>query len=304
MTIQIKRIFLCIAALGVIHLSSMAQSTQGVEEEIYFNQEQFLNELEYKTSELINAKNDFLDVATATNQLKEAEGKKATIQKLPIRDKDLQTSELASLVKQSTVVFGSAFDCGKCNRMHIAVASGYVIDEDGIIATNHHVVKMFTESKQGTNIAMPVKTADGNVYLVTEILASHEQGDLCIVRVDTRGDKLKALPLGMPAQQGDPVFVMAHPNDMYFYFTQGVVARNYIGAKDSKRSANLPQMDITADYSAGASGGPIVDIKGNLVSTVSSTHSIYYNQHEQKNLQMVVKKTMPVVLLKNMIIWK
>jgi len=273
------------------------------DEKLYVNVQTWMKDLEQKTGELIK-NSTYLDTAQARIQLNSAEGKIAKIKKLSPSNKILQKFQLASLVKESTVLFGMAYDCGRCQLTHINPASGYVIDEDGIIVTNHHVVESFTKSEGRKNLAMPVQTSNGKVYLVTEILASNEAADLCIVKVDTKGDKLKAMPLGNAAIQGDEVFVMGHPNQMLFYFTGGLVARNYISPRSRSQRYEMPEMDITADYSAGSSGGPVIDNKGNLVATVSSTRSIYYNQSEQKNLQMVVKNTKPVISLKKMINWK
>ncbi|MCA5006629.1 S1 family peptidase [Sphingobacterium bovistauri] len=282
---------------------SQAQVHNPNDENLYMDVTEWMKTLEKKSGELLK-NSTYLDTTQAKLQLTAAEGKIAKVKKLNPLNKSLTQAELATLVKESTVVFGMAYDCGRCHLTHVNPASGYVIDEDGIIVTNHHVVESFTKSEGRKNLAMPIQTSNGNVYLVTEILASNEAADLCIVRVDTKGDKLKALPLGNAAKQGDEIFVMGHPNQMLYYFTGGNVVRNYMSPKSRFQTFSVAEMDITADYAAGSSGGPVVDNKGNLVATVSSTRSIYYNQQEQKNLQMVVKNTKPVISLKKMISWK
>ena len=88
---------------------------------------------------------------------------------------------------------------------------------------------------------------------------------------------------------------------MLFYFSKGIVARNYMKSDRSGNSTKYPEMEITADYAAGSSGAPVVDNKGNLIGTVSTTSSIYYNPHQQRDLQMVVKGTKPVITLKELI---
>lgn len=282
---------------------SNAQVHNPNDEKLYMEVSVWMKDLEQKTTGLLKT-STFLDTTQAREQLKAAEGKVAHIKKIKQRNKVLSKTEIAAILRQSTVVFGTAYDCGRCSLTHISPASGYVIDEDGIIVTNHHVLEGFLKTEGRKNLAMPIQTADGKVYLVTEILATNKGTDLTIVKVDTRGDKLKALPLGEAAVQGDEVFVMGHPTQMLFYFTDGVVARNYMSQRSRVQNDTHPEMDITADYAAGSSGGPVVDNKSNLIGTVSATRSIYYNQAEQKNLQMVVKNTKPVISLKKMISWK
>ena len=296
------KLFFTAVLLSSASLSN-AQVHNPNDEKLYMEVSVWMKDLEQKTTELLKT-SSFLDTTQAREQLKAAEGQIAKVKNVRTRTKILSKSEIAASLRQSTVLFGTAFDCGRCSLTHVNPASGYVIDEDGIIVTNHHVLEGFINSKGNKNLAMPIQTADGKVYLVTEILATSKGTDLTIVKVDTRGDKLTPLPLGNSAVQGDEVFVMGHPTQMLFYFTDGVVARNYKSQRNRMQSDSYPEMDITADYAAGSSGGPVVDNKGNLVATVSSTRSIYYNPAEQKNLQMVVKNTKPIISLKKMISWK
>ena len=294
---------LFIVSLLVISNASFAQINNAEDEKLYVDPMRWMKDLEGKTAELLKTSN-YLDTLQAKLQLVSTEGKIAKIKKVVPRKTILSKFELAKLLKESTVIFGMAFDCGNCHLTHVNPASGYVIDEDGIIVTNHHVVESFAKSDGRKNLAMPVQTSNGKVYFVTEILATYKSADLCIVKVETNGDKLVPLPLGNAAIQGEEVFVMGHPNQMLYYFTDGVVARNYLSPVSRNRNVMMPEMDITADYAAGSSGGPVVDNKCNLVATVSSTRSIYYNPQDQKNLQMVVKNTKPVISLKKMISWK
>lgn len=301
---KVNKSKLFFSALFCASLSfSHAQVHDPKDEKLYMNVNAWLKNLEDTSAELLK-NSTYLDTAQAKIQLKDAEGKIARVKKLKPSTKVLEKSEIAASVKESTVIFGMAYDCGKCHLTHVNPASGYVIDEDGIIVTNYHVVESFAKTQGRKNLAMPVQTSNGKVYLVTEILASNKDTDLCIVKVDTKGDKLRALPLGNAAQQGEEIFVMGHPNQMLYYFTQGIVVRNYLQPRSRSHANSTPEMDISADYAAGSSGGPVVDNKGNLVGTVSSTRSIYYNPAEQKNLQMVVKNTKPVISLKKMISWK
>lgn len=263
------------------------------------DQQEITNSFELKTEELIKS-SKYISSEQAAKDLIAVEGKKVNMPLVKQRKKVLEASEIATLIQPSFVSFATAYDCGNCHRTHLNTASGYIISEDGLIATNHHVIEGFIGSKNGKNLAMSIQTNDGDVYLVHEIVSAFKDADLAIVRVDTKGKKLTPLPLGNTAKVGDNVFVMSNPAPMINYFTTGKVARNYMGSVSN--TEKLPQTDITADYAAGSSGAPIVDQYGNLISTVSSTRSIYYDMKEQKNLQMVVKNTKPVVLLKELIL--
>lgn len=289
----------CILLATGLCLSNFGAKAQTAKKwEGFSDQEVFNTNFETKTADLLKS-NSYLSPEQAAKDLVAVEGKKINLPTVKPRKKVLEGSEIASLITPSFVAFASAYDCGKCHRTHLNTASGYIISEDGIIVTNYHVIEGYTESKNGKNLAMSIQTNDGDVFLVNEILSSFKAGDLAIVKVDTKGKKLTPIPLGNTAQVGDNIFVLSNPAPMTNYFSTGKVARNYLSP--ISRTDKLPQTDITADYAAGSSGAPIVDQYGNLVSTVSATRSIYYNMQEQKNLQMVVKNTKPVVLLKELI---
>ena len=66
--------------------------------------------------------------------------------------------------------------------------SGFVVSEDGLIATNLHVI--------GQARPIKVKFADGKEYDVTEVHASDRKLDLALIRIDPDGRKLIPLPLG------------------------------------------------------------------------------------------------------------
>lgn len=285
-------------AMGLWLSNYDAQAQSSKKWEGFSDQESQTNNFENKTEALLKS-STYLSPQQAAEALVAAEGKKVSLPVVKPRKKVLESAEIAALIQPSFVAFASAFDCGKCHRTHLNTASGYIISEDGLIVTNYHVIEGYTESKNGKNLAMSIQTHDGEVFLVNQIVSAFKDADLAIVKIDTKGKKLTPIPLGNTAQVGENVFVLSNPAPMTNYFSTGKVARNYLTAVS--KTEKLPQTDITADYAAGSSGAPIVDQCGNLISTVSATRSIYYNMQEQKNLQMVVKNTKPVVLLKELI---
>lgn len=285
-------IVLCLCS---ILLSAQQQKTW----EGFSDQQELTDIFESKTEKLLKSARA-LTIAQAAKQLDSTEGIKVKISKVKQRSKVLNASKLAKLIRPSFVSFATAFDCGNCHHTHLNIASGYIISSDGLVVTNHHVIKGFIDSEQGKSLAMVIQTHDGEVFTVEKIVSSFKDGDLAIVKVNTQGKKLTPLPLGHTAYVGDDIYVMSNPAPMINYFSTGKVARNHLAIISATKK--LPQTDITADYAAGSSGAPIVDRYGNLISTVSSTHSIYYDMENKDDLQMVVKQTIPVILLRELIV--
>lgn len=280
---------------------SKAQSSSSISKSIYFDVDSYENNIEKNFSSLLANKNACLNMSDAQNQMVQKSAAIVELSRVEKKEKKLGQHELAENLRNSTVTFLIGVDCGNCSNLHILYASGYILSEDGIVATNYHVVEGYLDTTQGQNVAMAIGTVEGKVYLVTEILSTDEDGDLAIVKVDMRDDILQPLAIGDPALQGDEVFAMSHPYGLLYYFSKGTVVRNYTFKEYNSHNVLLPSMDITADYAGGSSGGPIVDIYGNLVATVSTTQSIFYNPRKSKKLQMVVKQTKPIVLLNRMI---
>jgi S1-C subfamily serine protease len=188
----------------------------------------------------------------------------------------------------STVLFGTAFKCDKCTRWHSSMASGVIIDPAGVIATNYHV------AVAGKGSAMGVLLADGTFLPVTEVLAANQRQDVALVRVDTAGKTLPALPVRTDLAAGAEVLCMSNPDNCAGYLTEGIVAR--YSRQATPRGNGPVWMQITADYAKGSSGGPILDHNGNVVGLVSSTNSVYYDEGKggaPTNLQMVRHNCVP-----------
>ena len=218
-------------------------------------------------------------------------------------NESISPAELYMKRSKGVLMFGNYYDCGECSNLHVGVgATATAITPDGICITNYHVmediIKNDGDALSGDSLFY-VGTLEGRCYPVTEILAYSRLHDLAIFRIDTRGDRLDAIPLGSSLPTGSRVHVIANPKQQFYYYTDGMVARNSKYVYDDDRVTR--RMEITADFAVGASGGPILDDCGNLVGMVASTTSLYFDDEKKTNQQMVVKSTIPVRILKEML---
>jgi len=166
----------------------------------------------------------------------------------------------------AVVVFGSVYDCGKCDDWHLgALATGWVASSDGIVVTNYHVID------KDNDHALGVMTPDGEVFPVIEVLTGDKEGDMAAVRIDTDGRRLPYLRLASGARVGEKVSVISNPRRRMFVYTSGVVSRFH---HMPSRGASRPIfMSVTADFAVGSSGGPIINAEGAVVGMVSSTQA-------------------------------
>jgi len=206
----------------------------------------------------------------------------------------LKSSELASrdvypAVAPSVLVLSKVYKCGRCTRWHDRSAGAFAITANGAIVTNHHVV----EGVQPDEKALVATAANGNVYVVKEILAADKLNDIAILQLELPdGEKLMPAKIAERAIPGEDVYAISHPVSRFYTLTKGVVSRN---AMMHTPDGSAKRLYITAEFAKGSSGSPIFNSRGEVVGIVSSTQSIYYTQtqQEQKNLQMVFRNCVP-----------
>jgi serine protease Do len=134
---------------------------------------------------------------------------------------------------------------------------GVVIDGRGFIVTNRHVI--------GTGKAVVVRLADGT-KVPADVLASDVATDLAVLRIHTK-EPLKALPLA-PASDlilAERVFAIGHPFDYSYTVTRGIISALHreIELPNGKVLTGVIQTD--ASINRGNSGGPLVNINGELI---------------------------------------
>jgi serine protease Do len=141
------------------------------------------------------------------------------------------------------------------------LGSGFVINPDGYIVTNNHVVDGATEIR--------VKFADGR-QLSGKVVGRDEKTDLALLKVDATG--LPAIPLGDSArlEVGEPVMAVGNPFGLEQTVTTGIVSATgrAIGAGPYD---DFIQTD--ASINPGNSGGPLVNARGEVVGVNSAIAS-------------------------------
>lgn len=233
----------------------------------------------------------YLDRETIIKQTNTNTCKKLTLNNLPKQNtKVLDDVNFYETFRKSIVVMACVYKSGK--QININPASGFIISEDGIIVTNHHVADI----EQDPYYTIMVTDYDGNTYQIEEILSTDKQNDLAIIKLDTKGKKLVPLALGESAVVGQEIKLIAHPSKMFYFFTKGMVTRNYYNA-----APKSDRMAISAKFGGGSSGSAVLDDKGNVIGIVAMTIPICTTHQNTKITQMIVNETIPVKHLKKLI---
>lgn len=202
--------------------------------------------------------------------LKETEGKKIPWGALGLNDREVpqSSSQVYQQMVRSTLMVGTIYDCGRCEKLHANIAGGVVISKDGLALTNHHVLER-EESGVETLMAM---TSDGVPRPILEVLACNEKADVALIRL---GGETPFHPAPLASHVPTPaqhVRVLSHPRNEYFVLTEGEVSR-YVSFH-SRRSSTM-WMEITAPFGGGSSGSGIFNDQGEVVGLVSRIHPLY-----------------------------
>jgi S1-C subfamily serine protease len=141
-----------------------------------------------------------------------------------------------------------------------ATGSGFVVDEDGTIVTNAHVVDGAEE--------VTVSFQEGGDSIDAEVKGVDPDTDLAVLKIDPgEVEDLTVLPLGdsSDVQVGDPVVAIGNPFGLQRTVTTGIVSalQRQIDAPSGFDISNVIQTD--ASINPGNSGGPLLDSQGRVI---------------------------------------
>jgi S1-C subfamily serine protease len=141
-----------------------------------------------------------------------------------------------------------------------ATGSGFVVDKDGTILTNAHVV-------DGAE-SVTVSFEEGGEEIDAEVKGVDTSSDLAVLKIDpSEVEDLTVLPLGdsSKVEVGDSVVAIGNPFGYSRTVTTGIVSglQREITAPDGFQISNVIQTD--ASINPGNSGGPLLDSQGRVI---------------------------------------
>jgi S1-C subfamily serine protease len=141
-----------------------------------------------------------------------------------------------------------------------ATGSGFVVDKDGTIITNAHVV-------EGAD-KVQVRFGENGAFIDADVKGVDTSSDVAVLKVDpSKVDNLTPVPLGDSSklQVGDPVIAIGNPFGYARTVTTGIVSglQREIQAPNGFTIPDVIQTD--ASINPGNSGGPLLDANGRVV---------------------------------------
>lgn len=143
-----------------------------------------------------------------------------------------------------------------------AQGTGFVIDEEGHIVTNEHVV--------GDARSVTVVFADGE-QATARVVGADPSSDIALLEVDPSEAELEPLELGSSADLsvGQDVYALSNPYGLDRTLTAGIVSAldRTIRAPNGYTISGVIQTD--AALNSGSSGGPLLDDQGRVVGVAA-----------------------------------
>ncbi len=144
--------------------------------------------------------------------------------------------------------------------------SGFVVDGDGYIATNAHVVT--SDLREGTARAdeVYIEFFDGN-RVSARIVGVDPNADVALLKVDPAGLSLTPLRLGHSAsiEVGEPVAAIGSPFGERQSLSIGVISALDRTIKSLTRFEIGDAIQTDAAINPGNSGGPLLDARGRVI---------------------------------------
>ena len=167
---------------------------------------------------------------------------------------DLSSASVANIYTKRLVQDGSSATTRARFRVETSFASAVIIDPEGYLVTNYHVVATAAEIR--------VQFSDGRITEPVTVGVDAET-DLALLKVDV--GTLPAIAIGRSdnLRIGDVVLAIGNPYGLTTSVTQGIVSATGRGLLNLVTFENFIQTD--AAINAGNSGGALINSRGELV---------------------------------------
>jgi serine protease Do len=137
------------------------------------------------------------------------------------------------------------------------LGSGFILNADGLILTNHHVVKDATDIR--------VRLADNTEY-VAKVIGKDAATDVALIKLNGPPKNLPTVVLGDSdaLRQGDFVVALGSPFGLRETATLGIVSAKHRGGVNSGNPYD-DFLQTDAAINPGNSGGPLYNLRGEVI---------------------------------------
>ncbi|MGD0499389.1 MAG: S1C family serine protease [Bryobacteraceae bacterium] len=164
--------------------------------------------------------------------------------------------DLLAHVSEATAIVLSGEGAGRLTSISTAV----VVRSDGILLTSYHALKSARE--------VQVRLKSGEIFDRAVLLGVDERRDVAAVKIGASDLPSLAIGAGQSTKPGEVAYAVTNSNGLAWSATQGIFAALRMADEIPGAGQGYRVLQFTAPVAPGASGGPLVDAKGNLVGII------------------------------------
>ena len=144
-----------------------------------------------------------------------------------------------------------------------SLGSGFIIDDDGIVVTNYHVI----ENAEEIRVVLSDETS-----FTAEVLGQDQKTDIAVLKIDPGDTKLTAVSFGNSDELrvGDWVLAIGNPFGLGGTVTAGIVSAR---GRDIGNGPYDDFIQTDASINRGNSGGPLFNTDGDVIGINTAIYS-------------------------------
>ena len=197
----------------------------------------------------------------------------------------------AALVKPSIVkIYTYADYSGYASKKPVGTGSGIVLNEDGYIVTNAHVLEA-----QGYH---KIETMDGDFY-DAKVVGRDTKTDIAVIKVEAPDLTPATLGNSDEALVGETVIAIGNPANLAGTVTDGIISAVDRKIRSDSSGFEMTCLQTNAEISPGNSGGALVNMYGQVIGITSSKY--VSSDLEGLGFAITINEAAPVIeeLIKN-----
>ena len=197
----------------------------------------------------------------------------------------------AALVRPSIVKIYSYSDYSTYTaKLPVGTGSGIVLNEDGYIVTNAHVLEAEGYHR--------IETMDGDQY-DAKIIGRDAKTDIAVIKVNAKDLTPAVLGDSDETVVGETVIAIGNPANLSSTVTDGIISAVNRKIRSDSTGFEMDCLQTNAEISPGNSGGALVNMYGQVIGITSSKY--VSNDLEGLGFAITINEAYPVIeeLVKN-----
>ena len=233
-----------------------------------------------------------------TVSLEVTESPQTNVDYIPSSGEKLTYAQIAAKFRSAVVSVTVYYNAYGWASYVYSEGSGFIIDEEGYIVTNSHVID--DDNYSQFDITVTIAGADGEMTEVEAVVIGNDsRTDLAVLKIDPTGLDLVVSELGQsaPLVLGDEVVAIGNPGGAQFAgsITNGIISGidRIIDDSSGTSDSAMKYLQTNAAINPGNSGGPLLNMYGQVIGI--NTAKIVDEGYESLGFAIPIDTALPII---------